>query len=164
MYLEEIGALGEEQAGFRPGYSTQYHIFVLKMLIDLYNSQNKRIFCAFIDYKKALDSINRAYLWQKLIGERISGKFLKVIYNLYDNAKSKIKLNGILSVITFACNLGVRQGEHLSPMLFAIILNDLGQFLSGKYGRLDFLSECVKSELSDDDVEVFFLLIYPYVC
>ena len=64
QYFEEIGALGEEQAGFRAGYSTQDHVFTLKMLIDLHNSQSKRLYCAFIDYKKAFDSIHRSYLWQ----------------------------------------------------------------------------------------------------
>ena len=162
-FLDESGALGEEQAGFRSGYSTQDHVFTLKMLIDLYNSHNKRLYCAFIDYKKAFDSIHRSYLWQKIIGEGISGKCLTVIYNLYDKAKPKIKLNGKISSSTFTCNRGVRQGENLSPLLFALFLNDLQQFLSSKYGGLTKLSGCINDNLSNDDIEVFlrlFILMY----
>ena len=48
-------------------------------------------------------------------------------------------------------------------MLFALFLNDLQQFLSRKYGGLEFLSECVRNNLSDDVVEVYlrlFILMY----
>ena len=52
-YIECTGAMGEEQAGFREGYSTTDHIFVLSSLIELYLSRKKRLYCAFIDYKKS---------------------------------------------------------------------------------------------------------------
>ena len=54
---------------------------------------------------------------EKSISQGISGKCIKVIYNLYDSAKSKIKLNGVISKEYFLCNVGVRQGENLSPLL-----------------------------------------------
>ena len=54
---------------------------------------------------------------EKRISQGISGKCIKVIYNLYDSAKSKIKLNGVISKEYFLCNVGVRQGENLSPLL-----------------------------------------------
>ena len=66
-YLEATGLLGEEQAGFRPGYSTLDHIFVLQSLIDIYLHHRKRLYCAFIDYKKAFDLVDRISLWSKLI-------------------------------------------------------------------------------------------------
>ena len=72
-------------------------------------------------------------------------------------------MNGKVSTSTFACNKGVRQGEYLSPLLFALFLNDLQQFLSCKYGGLEYLSECVRNKLSDNDIEVFlrlFILMY----
>ena len=52
------------------------------------------------------------------------GKILNVIKSMYQNVKSKVKLNNSLSD-GFECNLGVRQGECLSPFLFAMYLNDL---------------------------------------
>ena len=42
--------LGKEQAGFREGYSTTYHVFVLKHIIELYKSIQKGVYCALIDY------------------------------------------------------------------------------------------------------------------
>ena len=46
------------QAGFREGYSTIDHAFVLHLVIELYQSVRKRVFCVFIDYRKAFDSID----------------------------------------------------------------------------------------------------------
>ena len=61
--LNEI--IGEEQAGFRSGYSTQDHIFTLHAIIDIYlnrfqKNRNKKLYCAFVDYSKAFDLVVRA--------------------------------------------------------------------------------------------------------
>ena len=77
IYLELNGYLGAEQSAFRPGYSTMDGIFMLKMLIDFYASKKKRLFCAFIDYEKAFDTVHRGSLWLKLIANGIMGKFYK---------------------------------------------------------------------------------------
>ena len=157
-YVEATGSLGEEQAGFREGYSTNDHTFVLQALIDLYLSKNKRLYCAFIDYKKAFDLIDRSSLWSKLIANQINGNLIRVVYNLYENAKSCVK-QGIKLSNLFSCNIGVRQGENLSPLLFAIYLNDFELFVSRKYDGLSFFNNEANRVLSDDDVE-FFIKMY----
>ena len=35
-------------------------------------------------------------------------------------------------MICLNCNVGVRQGENLSPLLFSLYLNDLEEFLASK--------------------------------
>ena len=50
-YLESVGILEDEQAGFRPGHSTIDHAFVLHSLMELYLSKGKRLYCAFVDYQ-----------------------------------------------------------------------------------------------------------------
>ena len=73
VYLENMDVLCEEQAGFRKGYSTTDHIFILKCLVDLYLHRYKHLHCAFIDYRKAFDSVNRTALWQNLLQQNIDG-------------------------------------------------------------------------------------------
>ena len=73
MYLEEYNLIGEEQAGFRSGYSTLDDIFSIKCIIDIYLSKNKGLFSAFIDYRKAFDNIWRIGLWRKLLQHSING-------------------------------------------------------------------------------------------
>ena len=66
--------LGGERAGFRMGYSTISHAFVLHIVIELHQLARKGLFCAFIDDHKALDSVDRLLLWQKLLSYNINGK------------------------------------------------------------------------------------------
>ena len=108
--------MGQEQVGFRESYSTIDHIFVLQLFVELYQSVQKRVYCGFIDYRKAFDSINRPLLWQKLLSYNINGKLLNVVKNMYDKAKSCVKIENLYSDY-FQCNIGVRQGDNLSPLL-----------------------------------------------
>ena len=54
------------------------HIFKLKCLIDLYLFR-KKLLCAFIDYRKAFDSVDRVLLCQKLLRTCIDGRMVIVI-------------------------------------------------------------------------------------
>ena len=114
----------ETQAGFRQGYSTLDHIFLLKSIIDLFLWKRKKLFCLFIDYRKAFDIIWRDGLWYKMLKANIGGKVFNVIKKIYMNIKSSVKLNQKTSD-TFICTKGVRQGENLSPLLFALYVNDI---------------------------------------
>ena len=156
-YLESMNLLCEEQAGFRKKYGTTDHILNLKCIIDLYLFGGKKLFCAFIDYKKAFDSVNRSFLWQKLLTHHVDGKMFKIIHSLYANAKSCV-LMGHAKSESFVSNVGVRQGENLSPILFSIFLNDLSEFISHAYNGLNDISEMSKILLSNDEIEVIFKL------
>ena len=53
-YLDEANIVGEEQAGFKEGYSTLDHIFALHSLVEMYLPRRIRLYCAFIDYNKII--------------------------------------------------------------------------------------------------------------
>ena len=162
LYLENVGYMGEEQAGFKGGYSTMDHVFTLHSIIDLYTSRNMKLYCAFIDYRKAFHFVDSSSMWRKLISAGINGNILRAIYNLYEGAKSCVKLDGNVSEY-FNCNIGVRQGENLSPLLFAIFLNDFEYSISRNYPGLSQLSNDFGNFLSNDDVQLFlrlFVLLY----
>ena len=54
--------------------------------------------------------------------------FFRVIYNMYSEIKSRVSAKNDISGF-FISNVGVRQGENLSSILFSIYLNDLEGFL-----------------------------------
>ena len=160
-YLDANRILGEEQAGFRQNYSTVDHIYVLKCIIDIYTQKNKKIFLLFVDYSTAFDKIKRTLLWSKLLKCGINGKIFNVIYNLYSNVQSCIEYNGFLSP-NFDCNTGVRQGENLSPLLYAIYVNDLSDALWKDIRGLQYIGKLAqKSGLEKSELLCkLFLLLY----
>lgn len=127
-YADAAELVLENQAGFRKNHSTIDHIFTLHMLIEIYKNMKKKLYCAFIDFESAFDKVWRLGLWNKLLTNNIDGKCFRIIKNMYNGIKARIKLNG-MTTDTFPCELGVRQGENLSPFLFSIFLNDLEGFL-----------------------------------
>ncbi|MES9903304.1 MAG: reverse transcriptase family protein, partial [Sedimenticola sp.] len=127
-FLNNNNILNENQAGFRSGYSTTDHILTLKFLLDKLRTNKKKMYCAFIDFSTAFDKIWRNGLWNKLITTGINGKLFRIIFNMYQDIKSCVSANNTISPF-FKSYCGVRQGENLSPILFAIYLNDLQSHL-----------------------------------
>ena len=70
---------------------------LLKNLADLYINNKKKLYCAFIDYSKAFDSVWRKGLWYKLLKKGITGKIFDIVYNMYQNIKSCVASVGKLS-------------------------------------------------------------------
>ena len=162
LYLEDCEKIGNEQAGFRNNHSTLDHIFTLHSLLELYLFGRERVYCAFIDYRKAFDIVDRTSLWNKLLLSDINGNFFKVVNNMYTQAKSCVIKDGEKSSL-FDCNIGVRQGENLSPLLFAMFINDFKEFISERYDGLDVLPEKLQSSLLDHGIDVYmklFTLLY----
>ena len=127
-YLENFQVLEENQAGFRKGYSCTDHMFTLHSLVEILKKNKKKLFCCFIDFSQAFDRVWRAGLLHKLLENSINGKFFNVIDSMYKNIKSSVQHNGDLSE-TFISEIGVRQGENLSPALFSLFLNDLNSHM-----------------------------------
>ena len=74
-----------------------------------------KLFCSFIDFSKAFDSVWMVALWMKLLSKQINGKRFRIIFNMYDSIKSCVSFNGDQSPF-FHSHKGMRQGENLSPV------------------------------------------------
>ena len=123
-WAETYSVYIEAQAGFRENMCTSDNIYVLHGLITHFLNKNNKLYCSFIDFSKAFDYVVRDILWFKLIQFGVRGKILDIIISMYKNVKSRVKFNNTLSD-EFSCITGVRQGECLSPFLFALYINDI---------------------------------------
>ena len=82
----------------------------------------------FVDFRKVFDKVDHCLLWTKLLNYGIDGKFMRLIRSMYNKMKSCVRYKfGVTEV--FKLRKGVRQGCLLSPLLFALFLNDLEDFL-----------------------------------
>ena len=58
--------LSEAQAGFRPGRATVDQIFSLRQLAEKYLEKDKHLYCCYIDFQKAFDSVWQNGLWRAM--------------------------------------------------------------------------------------------------
>ncbi len=106
---------------FRKSRSTT-DIFVLRLLLEKSREQHKDLYVAFIDLRKAFDTINRELLWKNLSKLGVPPKFLSILQQLHDGMQARV-LTGELQSESFEVNVGVKQGCVLAPVLFNILLS-----------------------------------------
>lgn len=141
----------DEQNGFRKKRSTIDHLSSLTTLLDTRRKRKLSTYCAFIDFKKAYDCINRDILWNRLSRIGVSGKLFGAVKSLYSSVSACVRVNN-LTTEWFNVNCGVRQGCCLSPLLFNLFINDLALQIKtlGKGVQID--NELISIMLYADDV------------
>ena len=75
---------------------TTDNIFLHGLINHMINN-GKKMFCCFVDFSKAFDYIERYTLWTKLIKFGIRGKILTVIKSMYDDIRTRVKFDNMLS-------------------------------------------------------------------
>ena len=128
-WVENEHILSDCQYGFRRGRSTIDHLTSLTTIIECRKAQRKSTFAAFIDLRKAYDSIRRPMLWYKLRLSGVNGKLYNSIRALYADTTACIRLNNVHSE-WFNVNSGLKQGCAMSPLLFNLYINDLCDYIN----------------------------------
>ena len=72
---------------------------------------------------KAFDKVNYYALFNRLINRSIPREFLCILMSWYSISAAYVRWDNMLSDMIVAC--GVRQGGVLSPILFAVYVNDI---------------------------------------
>jgi hypothetical protein len=101
--------INESQAGFRKSYSTVDQIFNLYALVQkTLDKKGRKLYVAFVDFKKAFDSVRHDKLLECLNMQGVRGRFLIAIKAMYSSLLSCVKVNDEYSDY-FDCSIGVRQ-------------------------------------------------------
>lgn len=153
-FIEEKKLLSPNQIGFVKGKSTSDHIFLIQTLIEKVVKKGKcKLYVAYIDFKKAYDTVNRDLLLQRLKQLGINGIFLKNIASMYEKTMYSIKINkGYLDAID--SNLGLKQGCPLSPMLFNLYIDDIDSIFRENCDPINFQGMSLSHFLYADDLVI----------
>lgn len=122
----------KSQFGFRKGMGTAEAVFVLRHLVDKAENNKKPLFAAFIDFKKAYDSVPRDLLWRCLQKMGVHGHMSNMLQRMYADTKLCVRVNSEFGP-EFESSIGVKQGDPLSPLLFGLYIDRFVSFLSSRY-------------------------------
>ena len=83
-HLKEKNIVFENQYGFTSGGKTDHCLFIIDYITNMTyeSSRNKSLFFAFIDFKKAYDSIHRGKLIEVLIKYKVNPKVIDIIVQM----------------------------------------------------------------------------------
>ena len=84
----------------------------LTSIIETRKKARKSTYCAFIDFKKAFDTVNRDTLWHKLQHIGIKDKLFSAIKGLYDKVICTVRINGF-NTDWFMSKCGLKQGYSI---------------------------------------------------
>ncbi|VDP31522.1 unnamed protein product [Schistosoma margrebowiei] len=97
-------------------------IATLRIIVEQSVEWNSSLYINFIDYEKALDSVDRRRLWKLLRHYGVPEKIVNIIRNSYDGLQCKVVHGGQLTD-AFQVRTRVRQGCLLSPFLFLLVVD-----------------------------------------
>merc|ERR1711874_943895 len=122
-FLSERGINYNNQFGFTEGGRVEHCMFMLDYVTNMsYEKVKKRgqsLYYAFIDFKKAYDSIDRRKLIEVLVDFKINPQVIDMIVQMYQNDNTIIKLGNMEKKVEVTS--GIRQGCCISTPLFKMV-------------------------------------------
>ena len=100
------------------------------------------LYMVLVDLEKAFDRVPREVIWWTLRRKGVLVREIKAIMEMYTNIETSVKVEYTRSE-SFDVKVGVHQGSILSPLLFALVINEVTK---------DIREGVVKEMLHADDI------------
>jgi hypothetical protein len=152
-WAETYGLRASTQFGFRKDRGTVDAVFMLRHLVDKAHEGGKPLHAAFIDFRKAYDSVPRDLLWRCMQKIGIHGEIFDILQQMYNNVRLQVKVDNCYGT-EFESLVGVKQGDPLSPLLFGLYIDRFAQFLKSRCpdGDLFIQDQMIQVILYADDL------------
>lgn len=134
----------DTQFGFTEGRGLDEAHFLLTTITKHERLQGRAPIVAFIDFTKAFDLVNRGKLLNDLRRSGIDADLIDLIQEIYSKPMATIQA---LPEEIFSLLCGLLQGDPLSPLLFAIYIRKLPEYLQRR-------NNGIKVILYADDVAI----------
>jgi hypothetical protein len=123
-----------EQKGCRKSsQGCKDQLLIDKMITERVKTKRHDISMAWIDYKKAFDSIPHSWILETLKIFKINPKIIEFIRDSMNKWKTQMHLyhdKGSITTKRINIKRGIFQGDSLSPLLFCLAITPLSQLLS----------------------------------
>ena len=116
------------QGGFREHRSTLDQAAILQQIMATRYKVRKPTVVAFLDIKAAYDSVDRHMLWACCKRAKIPDLVIRMLSGMFDHNESRVVIDGGKGK-WFKNRVGLMQGSSLSPLLYALFLDDLPKML-----------------------------------
>ena len=114
----EIIETSFQQRGFKPSEGCAINLKIFEDLLKETTSQAKGISYAFLDVRKAFDSVKHTSIIDILAKRGCPRQMVKIVADLYHGNKTSLEDGSIIKL-----KQGVVQGDPLSPIVFNIVLD-----------------------------------------
>ena len=112
------------QFGFKENSCTSHCTFLLNETISYYNMKHTNVYTVMLDASKAFDRVHYCKLFKLLIERKMSPLVLRLLLNMYTTQTMQVRWGSETSSMFNVVN-GVKQGGVLSPVLFAVYMDNL---------------------------------------
>lgn len=130
-HLERYGILAEEQKGCRrKAQGCKEQVLIDSVIV----APGRKLHTAYIDYKKAFDSVPHSWILQVMEIYKIAPQLIEFLSHAMKKWETVLilRLNGMdpLQTSPIRINRGIFQGDSLSPLLFCMAMNPLSTILN----------------------------------
>ena len=120
--------LHTDQKGFVPTRNLEDAVIKATSLIEYCHLEKTPKYMLLLDQEKAFDRVSREYMHEVIKEFNFPPLIVKAIMAMYANTTANISINGNMSK-TIKLKAGVRQGCPLSPTIFALCIEPLGNLI-----------------------------------
>ena len=174
--MEDHNIFPIEQKGCRKGsYGCKDQLLVNKTILENAKTKQKHLSTAWIDYKKAFDSVPHTWILRCLETFKVSPipiNFLRTSMKLWETNLTLSHSNGIITANGMCIKCGIFQGDSLSPLLFCMaliplsrLLNDTGygyKISNKKINHLFYMDDLKLYACSDYELEGNLKTVKPF--